>query len=255
LFANRVIRVSGAYLRFICNLDLPLAQLRGLGPDLEAHDEQLPILDGSTETDAEFLETFFRRNAMFILGVETPIINSPICPEMIGSSKQAPTSLLNGVRAPNPRVCLARTHTSYLYDLMTGVDRFHILIFASDVQGPVRSRLSEFSASAMRPGGFWHRFGRRERFNILLVLKTLPHEAEELLVGDEFSFLRSESTIVYDDRAPDEDAHYWYGINHARGAALVVRPDLVVGMSTWPEDTESITEYFSAFLIDVGHTD
>ncbi|KAI0450472.1 FAD binding domain-containing protein [Xylaria acuta] len=259
LFANRVIRVSGSYLRFVCNLNLPLAQLRGLGTNLEAHDEQLPELDGTTEADMEFLSKFFIRNSMFILGVEMPIVNSPLCPEMVSTSDQAstgsiplstpaPTSLLNGVRAPNPRICLSKTQTSYLYDLMTGVARFHILIFASDAKELVRGKISEFSNSSLRRGGFWHRFGRRERFNILLVLKALPHEAEELMAGDDITFLRNEATIIYDDRAPDDDAHYWYGINHARGAVVVVRPDLVVGMSAWPENAEAIDEYFSAFL-------
>lgn len=57
--------------------------------------------------------------------------------------------------------------------------------------------------------------------------------------------------MACDDRQPDEDAHYyWCGVNHARGAVVVVRPELVVGMSAWPEGAAgALEEYFSRFLI------
>ncbi|KAL7770261.1 hypothetical protein CFE70_000194 [Pyrenophora teres f. teres 0-1] len=80
VFANRVIRVSGAYLRFVCNTKQPLAQLRGLGDELEVHQEDLPVLDGTTEADQHFLRSFFGRNQQFLLGVEDPIVESAICP-------------------------------------------------------------------------------------------------------------------------------------------------------------------------------
>ncbi|KAI1075863.1 FAD binding domain-containing protein [Whalleya microplaca] len=250
LFANRVIRCSGAYLRFICNMNLPLASLRGLGNDLESHDEGLPILDGTTETDRQWLMNFFGRNAMFLLGVDGPVVDtvlSPVLPDK--QSEETPVNLRNGARAPSPRVCFRPDYTSYLYDAMLGLTKFHILVFGSDLQGPVRERLAQLSAG-LAPGGFFSRFGGRKRFNVVLVVKALPHQAGELLDGPDLQNLRELATVAYDDRAPDEDAHYWYGVNHARGAVVVVRPDLIVGMSTWPEDTRAIEAYFSAFLLE-----
>jgi phenol 2-monooxygenase len=253
LFANRVIRASGAYLRFICNLNLPLAELRGLDEKIETHDENLPLLDGTTEADQRFLASFFRRNAMFLLGVEGPIVESVICPSNASTSEKntrAPTGLLNGARAPSPRVCFDENRTGWLYDRMTGVNKFHILVFASDLQGPVREQIARLSEGFSSNTGFYHRFGGRERFNVLLIVKTLPHEVEVLLEGPELSGIRAEATVVYDDRAPDEDAHYCYGVNHACGCVIVVRPDLVVGMSAWPEETEKIEAYLDGFLVE-----
>ncbi|KAI9371573.1 FAD binding domain-containing protein [Aspergillus egyptiacus] len=254
LAANRVIRCSGAYLRFICNSHLPLASLRGLGETLESHDEVLPKLDGTTEADLQFVYTFYRRHSMFLLGVEWPIIESPICPPDV-ETLQRPVSIINGARAPNPRVCLGTEYTAYLHDVMKGVCRFHILVFASDLQGPVRARLATFSRKAFQPAGLFCRFGGAEQFNVVLVTKVLPYQAAGLLGPnpqgiDDLRELREHVTVIYDDRAPDDDAHYWYGVNHARGAVVAVRPDLAVGVSIWPEDVDKLNTYFGSFLLE-----
>ena len=89
--------------------------------------------------------------------------------------------------------------------------------------------------------------------------KRFPHEKEELFRGsgdereavaedDKLQHLRDVATVVYNDRSPYKDAHYWYGINHARGAVIVVRPDLWVGISAWSEDAVTIDKYFEGFL-------
>ena len=255
LFANRVVRCSGAYLRFICNSSLPLAQLRGLGENLETHDEHLPILDGTLAADQQFLSTFFSHNAKFLLGVECSIVKSAICASSSKIESQMPTSVATGARAPNPRICFDSGLTSYLYDKMTGSARFHILGFGSDLQGCVRERLAVLSKHLCETRGFFARFGGVERFNVVLVVKALPHEINDLMHGngkDDLKGLREAATVVYDDRAPDQDAHYWYGINHARGAVVVVRPDLWIGNSVWPEDPSSLDEYFGGFLVEQG---
>ena len=93
-------------------------------------------------------------------------------------------------------------------------------------------------------------------FNVVLVLKCLPYEKDTLL-GDaadgDLRDLREHATVIYDDREPDQDAGYWYGINHARGAVVAVRPDLWVGTSCWPEEgDEVLREYFGGFLVEKG---
>lgn len=256
LFANRVIRTSGAYLRFACNLKTPLANLRGLGDELEQHEEKCPELDGTSDADKKWLASFFGRNAMFIIGMEMPVIPSAICDAAASSSKEllqpTPTSIAHGARAPNPRVCFRDEATSYLYETMKGADRFHVVLFGSDLRGPVRSRMAMFSKLAFGPSGFFQRFGGAARFNVVLVVKALPFERDTLLAGDDLEGLREHAKIVFDDRAPDQDAHYWYGINHARGAAVVVRPDLWVGTSAWPEDVAKVDSYFGGFLLPVA---
>ncbi|KAL4914632.1 FAD binding domain-containing protein [Aspergillus aurantiobrunneus] len=256
LAANRVIRCSGVYLRFLCNSHLPLAALRGLHENLESHDEVLPKLDGTTEADLQFIYAFYGRHGLFLTGLEWPIVESAICPAH-APEEQRPLAPRNGARAPNPRVCFDTGYTAYLYDKMSDVSRFHILIFASDLQGPVRDRLAIFSRKAFHPDGFFTQFGGRARFNIVLVTKALPHETAQLLGpqnqnshgADDLRALREHATVVHDDRVPDDDAHYWYGVNHARGGVMVVRPDLTVGVSVWPEDVESLEAYFETFLV------
>ncbi|KAL5044320.1 hypothetical protein BDW71DRAFT_215705 [Aspergillus fruticulosus] len=251
LAANRVIRCSGAYLRFLCNSHLPLASLRGLHDELESHDERLPKLDGSIEADGEFMGTFYRQNSGFLMGLEFPIIESAITQ---ADTEKRPLTVRNGARAPSPRVCLDTERTGYLYDRMTGVSRFHILIFGSDLQGPVRKRLAIFSRRAFGPDGFFNQYGGTDTFNVILIAKALPYQIAQLLGpqngrGDGLRGLRDHATVVYDDRAPDADAHYWYGVNHARGAVAAIRPDLAIGVSIWPEEIEKLEAYFGGFLV------
>lgn len=299
LHARRIIRVSGSYLRFICNSRLPLADLRLQDSDLNDPYEEPPNLDGSTAGDLKFLAAFFGRHDQFLLGVDAAYGPSVIAPRLndakvdgsssndsnasvgkrsvqvngkgptqrdqvgvanggsvkfdgASSSQEQPVSVRNGVRAPNPRVCFSKGVTGYLYDKMMGASMFHVVIFASDLQGPVRQRVSRFSRQALGSGGFYDRFGGSSRFNVVLVLKCLPFEAEDLLEGKELTDLRKRvTTVVFDDRAPDEDAHYWYGVNHARGAVVIVRPDLWLGVSAFPEAVSRVEDYFDSFLIPV----
>ena len=156
LYANRVIRASGAYLRFICGIsDLPLARLRGTVEDLESYVDHLPTLDGTREGDLKWCGAFFAQNAHFMLGLDLPQTISKLCPPMtVDGDKQRPITIDNGKRAPNPCVCFAEGATGYLYDKMTGTARFHILIFGSDLRGPVRERVARFSHQALGPTGF-----------------------------------------------------------------------------------------------------
>jgi phenol 2-monooxygenase len=215
-FANKVIRFSGAFLRFVCNFDLPLASLRGLGDELETHDEALPIIGASTDEARQWLRAFFGRVPKFMQGLGYQVSETVLSPTK-KIQDAVPISQYNGVRAPNPRVCFSASSTSYLYDAMLGLEKFHILVFASDLQGPVRESIARLSGQAFSARGFLDRFCGRERFNVLLVTKALPHEAEELLSGPQLQILREIATVVYDDRAPDEDAHYCYGLNSSRG--------------------------------------
>ena len=248
-FANRVIRVSGAFLRFISNSTLPLAELRNPGDVLATDYENLPPSDGTKERDLMWCDAHFRQQATFIIGLDVPNIASAICPLRKEYEERRPITVESGRRAPNPRICFDEATTGYLYDSMVGIERFHILIFGSDLQGPVRERIGRFSQQALGPQGFFATYGGTKMFNILLILKALPFEKDQLLHGDELRNLRDYATVIYDDRAPDEDAGYWYGVNHARGAVVAVRPDLCVGTSCWPEEDSILGRYFEGFLI------
>ncbi|KAL9620210.1 MAG: hypothetical protein Q9160_005219 [Pyrenula sp. 1 TL-2023] len=242
--ARRIIGVSGAYLRFICNSKIPLAELSDADDD--AIKAEMPVLDGTPDGDLKFLGAFFQLHGNFLLGIDAafkPSVASPKSQE----DKSRAINVLNGVRAPNPRICFDTNSTGYLYDRMTGAAKFHLIVFGSNLQGPVRESISVF-AKALELNGCFGRHGGGNRIDILLVLKCLPFESPKLLTGDGLDILQERAMIMYDDRAPDEDAHYWYGVNHARGAIVVVRPDLWIGTSAYPEEAEQVEAYFDSFL-------
>ncbi|RYP08195.1 hypothetical protein DL764_002055 [Monosporascus ibericus] len=155
MFANRVIHYSGAYLSFICDLNLPLASLHGLSGEMEENDEGLPILDGNTEADRQWLMNFFGRKATFLLGVDGGKVNTELSPAVKGNGHvpKSSVAMLNGVRAPDPRVRFRADYTSWLYDAMPGMAKFHTLVFASDLRGPIRKRIAQLSSEGFAPGG------------------------------------------------------------------------------------------------------
>lgn len=268
LHANKVIEVSGTYLRFVCGSNLGIVDLRDKGKYL-GHDTIEPMVEGESRTlltpDANnatkdepeargFLLDFFNKHGMFLLGLDvaygTSVINLPL--KQISDGAKRPVTVKNGVRAPNPRVCFDAGHTGYLYDKMTGASRFHLVIFGSDLLGPVRKNLASFSRSLTNPSCFYKRFGGLDRFNIILVAKGVPFEVEENVAGADIAALREVATVLCDDRAPDEDAHTAWGTNHSTGAVVVVRPDLWTGISAAPNELQELDEYFDGFLIPVA---
>ncbi|KAF7183364.1 hypothetical protein CNMCM7691_003563 [Aspergillus felis] len=314
LHAVRIIETSGKYLRFVCNSELPIAQLYEAGADLgfdPSRSSQAPTaknneasngkangdhgkpetngqghhngvklsvtngdktnghnvhLNGKPQStseeeaerqeDLQFLRTFFPEYGQFLLGTDCEYGTSCIAPqESTVETKKKPTVLRNGVRAPSPRVCFSTNSTGYLYDKMKGPHRFHVVVFGSDLLGPVRARLAAFSLALARESHFYKRFGGRERFNILLVAKGTPFELEERLQGDDLSALKESAVVISDDRTPEDDAHSCYGVDHVTGAVVVVRPDLWVGKTAAPDQVDELDRYFSAFLIPVDrHT-
>jgi phenol 2-monooxygenase len=283
--AARIIKVSGEYLRWICGSPLAVADLsdiealekadRGEAPQshvvqqvidgkpngVNGHNAAPTNEDGSNGSqpplnrelirakDFKFIEKFFRENGKFLLGVDCPYDESVIAPT---TSENRAVSVKNGVRAPNPRVCFSATRTGYLYDKLAGPARLHLVVFGSSLAGSeVRRQLAKFTKSLEDPSGFYQRFGGSKVFNVVLVAKLLPFEYEEVAAKDREllgPLERIGATVVFDDRVPDEDAHYTWGVNHQKGAVAVVRPDLWHGMSCFPEETEKLNEYFSAFL-------
>ena len=245
--ANRIIHVSGSYLRFICNSTFPLANFTHVNkewPPLPEPQKYQPA-EGNPQEDLEFLKTFYENNAAFLLGIDADYAPNAINPQ----SETSAIAPRNGVRAPNPRVCFENDKTGYLYDVLTGASRLHLVIFASDLQGPVRKRLSRLTAALSEPSFFFLKFGALSRFNPVLVTKCVPHEVAPLLASEDLEVLRQKCTIVYDDRAPDEDAHTCYEVDHARGAIVFVRPDLWIGTSKFLDQVDELSKYFEDWLV------
>lgn len=252
----RIINISGSYLLFVCDSTLPVVNLQGVGTeprqDEENKESKPDPWAGIEDGDLKFLIRFYAQNGAFLLGVDAPYGHSAINPPRSQKYKAHPPVVVkNGVRAPNPRVCFSTGKTGYLYDKMTGAAHFNLIVFASDLLGPVQKQLKAFS-KAMAPGAFYHQFGGLDRFRVVVVAKCLPFKVSDRLQGKEMKQIREEAIIIFDDRAPDEDAHTCYGVDHAKGAVVVVRPDLWVGVSVFPDEVEELEQYFGSFLTVVN---
>lgn len=283
--ACRIIETSGEYLRFVCATNLQVADVRSLGKDssttqngtetsVRTNDVTNGTTNGTTngitkgamngtvnkteiqkQNDLKFLASFFGRNGQFLLGVDAPFGPSVLTPPQFSTDNgqyRRPLKVNHGVRAPNPRVCFSAEETGYLYDKMTGAATFHIVIFASSLPAAIRRKVSTFAAALSRADSFYQHFGGSDRFNILVVVKRLPWETDAVMSTPELQVLKQHATIIYDDRAPDEDAHTTWGANHADGGLAVVRPDLWVGMTAFPDDVDAVSQYFDGFLLPVS---
>jgi phenol 2-monooxygenase len=158
--AARIIRVSGDYLRFISGSTLAVPDLDDPeslvdtappatngpatnGPATNGHATAGNGIAGASAAahgwrskadrakDLEFIGRFFKDNGQFLLGVDCPSDESAVAlpnPAM-------PVRVRGGVRAPNPRVCLSTDRTGYLYDVLSGAGRFHLVVFGSSLEG------------------------------------------------------------------------------------------------------------------------
>lgn len=209
----------------------------------------------SQKKDLEFLANFFNSHGQFLLGVDCPYSESVLAPAESAQQTSRAIAVKNGVRAPNPRVCFSATKTGYLYDKFVGPPRFHLVLFVSSLAGQeIRKQLTYFLSAIADPKGFYHRFGGSDRFNIVVVAKVLPFEwengtTEGQSIAEIQAALPKEATVVFDDRAPDEDAHTTWGVDHHTGGVAVVRPDLWVSITSRLDDTESLSKFFDGFLL------
>lgn len=277
--AIRVIETSGTYLRFVCGSDLAVPNLRDVtlleerrkrdaearNDADEAEPEEKPSpyetktskTNGETEKgkvdDLEFLADFFKQNGQFLLGVDCPYDASVIAPEVpLDHYKRRPIRVKNGVRAPNPRLCFSSNTTGYLYDKLAGPARFHLLLFGSSLEGAeVCRQVCLFLKYLSAPGCFYRRFGASARFNLVMIVKMLPFEWEDATGRrrEIKSHLPVDSTVIFDDRAPGEDGHSTWGVDHHTGGVAVVRPDLWVSLSAMPCEVDRVSSFFEAFLM------
>ena len=274
LHAASIIDISGKYLRFVCNSRLPIAQVYDLGADLglDKSDPRVNTVKQHTEKEEPaqkngnfasrdeakaFVGAFFTQHGQFLLGVDAAYGHTCLNPPTAvfngdaDDSTSASTMVRNGVRAPNPRVCLNLDRTGYLYDVLQGAGRFHLVVFGSSLRGAARQKLLKFARTLTKenPQSFYWRFGGSVLFNTVLVAKGTPFEIDEQLAeSSDLRVFRQMATVLADDRAPDEDAHSTWGVDHRQGAVVLIRPDLWVGISVMLDDTDRLGDYLGGFL-------
>lgn len=279
LHAASIIDISGKYLRFVCSSQLPTAQVYSLGADLglDKTDPRVNMVEQNAEKGEPahaaykrsnfasrdevkaFVRAFFTQHGQFLLGVDAAYGHTCLNPSAAiyngdaDKELSASTMVRSGVRAPNPRVCLNVDCTAYLYDALQGAGRFHLVVFSSSLRGPVRPKLLRLASmlTGENSRSIYWRYGGPVLFNTVLVAKGTPFEIDEQLAeSSELRVLRQVATVLADDRAPDEDAHSTWGVDHRQGAVVLIRPDLWVGMSVTLDDTDRLGDYLDGFLTD-----
>lgn len=255
LHAANVVELSGKYLRYCCNSDIPVPHTHELGKDLGAEAIKHAVRGepsgfakpGESLPEHLYLADYYKKYGAFMLGLDVAYGKSNLFPTQ--HEAPAPVVVDNGVRAPSPRVSLSPGTTGYLYDVMKGAGLFHLVVFASSIEGQVKHNIQHFAKSVLDPSSFYSRYGGPEVFNIVIVTKRLPFEVDALLTEPELQELKEIAAIVFDDQAPDEDAHTTWGADHGTGAVVAVRPDLWVGRSVRPDQIDELDQYLSGFLV------
>lgn len=95
-------------------------------------------------------------------------------------------------------------------------------------------------------------YGSHSRFDPVRVCKGLLFEVALLLDTDDLVVVRRHCRVLYENRAPDEDAHTCYENKYAGGAIVAVRPDLWVGTSVFLGDFYAFDRYLEDWLLPVS---
>ncbi len=170
--AARIIRVSSFYLRFICNSALPM--VKKLDNDINTSHDDGPEYNPTSvthtpEDNLAFLKYFFTTHGHFLLGLNASHSTSVLTTPALQTIRAI--GPLNGVRAPNPRICFSPDRTGYLYNMMAGASTMHVLLFLSTFLAPFDKALctldyyEELSVVVFQ-------IRRQERFNIILSNET-----------------------------------------------------------------------------------
>ena len=75
---------------------------------------------------------------------------------------------------------------------------FHLVLFDSDFQRPVRNALSSFSTLLTDPKAFYRTYSRTRRFNLVLVTTLMPAEAAVAFEGGELKEVRDCCRVLSD---------------------------------------------------------
>lgn len=240
--ALRAVRTSARYLRFVGNCTFQ--NLDGSETDAEPEIEA-PAAPGE-DPHVAFFKRFADENARFLIGLDVDyaanVVNRAADPAVSG--------VRAGYRAPDPRVALSRARSGRLYDAFGRLDQFTLVVFASNLGGALAPRLRALDAYLASPKSFYRGAASGDLFKLVVVARATPTEADARIAG--FPFLAAHAQLVYDDQLPPGifggDAHSIYGVDHARGAVVVVRPDTWVGTAVTVDGVSSLEAYFSSFL-------
>ncbi|KAJ3558697.1 hypothetical protein NM688_g764 [Phlebia brevispora] len=155
---------------------------------------------------------------------------------------------------PHVFVCAADGRPYEIHDLLPADTRFKVLVFAGNTsQEAQMQRVREFADMLTRKDAFFERYGKSDPsrlFNLLIISSTSVDGTDH--VGLTKAFRSHWSKVFVDDRTmyghSGGNGYEEYGIDHATGAVVVVRPDGYVGMATPLKGVSELDAYFSGFM-------
>ncbi|PSR71349.1 hypothetical protein PHLCEN_2v12778 [Hermanssonia centrifuga] len=203
-------------------------------------------------THEQFLEAFLS------FGLFTSGIGIHYAPSAIVNTKHQShaSNLIIGQRIlPSVFIRAADARPFEIQDLIPSDARFKVLVFAGDItEVSQMRRLRVLGEKLGKPEHFYNKFGGKEP-SAAFDLITISSSKKEQVDATDFPevFRPHLNNILLDDedmhaRVAKGTGYDTYGIDRARGAVVVVRPDGYVGMVAPFEDVADIDQYFSSFM-------
>ncbi|PCH36421.1 hypothetical protein WOLCODRAFT_108689 [Wolfiporia cocos MD-104 SS10] len=234
------------------------SERRKYAQDLIAFDKRFSALFSSKPrthehangvTHEEFVEAF-QTFGQFTSGIGVHYAPSSITHTAHQARARA---LAVGQRLP-PRVFVraADARPVDIHDMLPADGRFGVAVFAGDAPARLDTPARELDALLRRLAG--PRGGVAAVFNVFTVLARSKDDADYTDVPEP---LRPHwSKVLLDDTdmfgRSGGGGYDAYGIDRARGAVVIVRPDGFVGTVAPLEHLSEIDEYFSSFMVGPG---
>ncbi|KAJ6625383.1 FAD binding domain-containing protein [Mycena sp. CBHHK59/15] len=198
-----------------------------------------PRFEGRKEHPRDILTEWYTdvNMQLFTLGLATNILNS-------ADSDTSAATITPGERGPDVYLSTIGTGDPIrLHQVLKNDAKFHIVVFAGD-PSLTRAALGTLHTALDAPTSFTRVFPTRRVFRFVTVAVAAGNGATDVLGVRGLGGGR-----VYWDA--EGRAHGMYGVDVARGALVVFRPDGWVGCVVPLEGVQALGAYFEAFLVAI----
>ncbi|KAJ7183205.1 FAD binding domain-containing protein [Mycena filopes] len=171
----------------------------------------------------------------FTLGLATNLLNS-------ASSDRTAATISPGARGPDVYLKTIGTGDAIrLHQVLKNNAKFHIVVFAGN-PALTRPALASMRAVLAAPSSFTHTFPAQRLLRFTTLAAAAGNSAMDVLgvppLGD--------GRVYWDTEGA---GHSMYGVDQARGAVIVFRPDGWVGCVVALEDVEDLGKYFAEIFV------
>ncbi|KAJ6449447.1 FAD binding domain-containing protein [Mycena sanguinolenta] len=200
-----------------------------------------PRFQGRTEEPRDLLTEWYTdwNIQMFTLGLGVSYARNLLNADKISSA----ATIVPGLRGPDVYLTNVGIGTPIrLHQALKNDGKFNIVVFAGN---PLLSHaaLTGLTSALAAPGSFTHSFPTEHAFRFTTLAAAVGNSATDVLGLPPFGRL-------YFD--PDARAHAIYGVELARGAIIVFRPDGWVGCALPLDGLNELRDYFKQFLLSAS---